>query len=125
LFCVAGAVLTWWGADELGRQATITFLVLGNEIGMRKKNDKLKDHTEAIAQEIVARMTQPEIGLSIYPKARPVPLRSVPEGVVRDHLGPYTCAELENGQFLEVRPAKYTFFMDHEARKRRAEAKTR
>jgi hypothetical protein len=100
-------------------------LVFGNEIVMRKKNDKLKDHTEATAQEIVDRMTPLEIGLSVYPKARRVPLRSVPEAVVRDHLGRYTYAEFENGQFLEVRPSKYTFFMDHEARKRRAEAKSR
>jgi hypothetical protein len=87
---------------------------------MRKKKDKLKDHTEATAQEIVAQMTPLEIGLSVYPTARPVPLRSVPEAAVRDHLGRYTYAELENGQFLEVLPGKYTFFMDHEARKRRA-----
>lgn len=94
---------------------------------MRKKKDKLntEDHAEATAQEIVAQMTPREIGLSVYPTARPVRLRSVPEAVVRDHLGRYTYAELENGQFLEVLPGKYTFFMDHEARKRRARVKTK
>ena len=46
---------------------------------MRKKNDKLKDHIEATAQEIVDRMTPREIGLSVYPKARPVPLGRSPK----------------------------------------------
>ncbi len=94
---------------------------------VRKKKDKLniEDHAEATAQKIVARMTPLEIGLSVYPTAKPVPLRSVPEAVVRDHLSRYTYDELENGQFLEVLPGKYTFFMDHEARKRRAQAKTK
>lgn len=92
---------------------------------MRKKDKfDIEDRAEATAQEIVARMTPLEIGLSVYPMARPVPLRPVPEAVVRDHLDRYTYAELENGQFLEVLAGKYTFFMDHEARKRRAQAKT-
>jgi len=91
------------------------------------KKDKLdiEDHAEATAQKIVARMTPLEIGLSVYPRARTVPLRSVPEAMVRDHLGRYTYAELEKDQFLEVLPGKYTFFMDHEARKRREQSKTR
>jgi hypothetical protein len=85
-----------------------------------KNKLNIEDHAEVTAREIVTRMTPLEIGLAVYPTGRPVPLRSVPEAVVRDHLGRYTYAELENGQFLEVLPGKFTFFMDHEARKRRA-----
>ena len=88
-----------------------------------KDKSNIEDHAEATAQEIVTRMMPLEIGLSVYPTARPVPLRSVPEAVVRDHLGRYTYAELENGQFLEVIPGKYTYFMHHEAHRRRAQAK--
>jgi hypothetical protein len=87
---------------------------------MNKNELYIDEHVEAAVREIVARMTPLEIGLSVYPAATLVPLRSVPEAVVRDHLGRYTYAELENGQFLEVLPGKYKFFMDHEARIRRA-----
>jgi hypothetical protein len=97
-------------------------LALGNERVVRKKREKINidERVEATAQGIMARMVPLEIGLSVYPTARSIPLRGATEAVVRNHLGRYTYAELENGQFLEVLPDEFAFFMDHEARKRRA-----
>jgi len=59
----------------------------------KKNKVNAEDHAEATTQEIVAQMTPLETGLSLYLRARPVPLRSVSEAVVRDHLDRYTYPE--------------------------------
>ena len=83
----------------------------------RKRRPKVETDlvTDTIAHEIVSTMTPLEKGLIIYPKAVPIQMKSVPFEVLEDHLKRYTKSELENGQFFEVLPGKYTFVMDEKA----------
>jgi len=74
---------------------------------------------EAVAQATVAQMSPLEIGLTVYPTAKPLALHSVPQAVVDDHLQRYSQEELERGQFFEVLAGRYVFFMDHEAKRLR------
>ena len=72
-----------------------------------------------VARDIVSQMSPLEIGLTVYPHATPVKLRHVPVGVMDDHLTRYTKAELKRGQFFRV-GNRFTFFMDHNAKAKRA-----
>lgn len=75
---------------------------------------------EQLAQSIVKGMSPLEIGLTVYPSARPVPLAEVPDNIITDYLARYTEDELKAGQFLEVTEGKFTFFMNHETKRRKS-----
>jgi hypothetical protein len=78
------------------------------------KNDLI----EKVAQAIVKGMNPREIGLMLYPSARPIPLSEVPEEIVQEHLDRYTEEDLKTGQFLETSKGNYTFIMNHETKRR-------
>ncbi len=92
-----------------------------------KKPIKIKRHPDPhldteidrIAHGMVAKMTPREIGLILYPSAKPIPLEQVPKDVIEDHLTRYTQEDLIAGQFLEVMKGKFTFIMDHETKGRK------
>jgi len=75
---------------------------------------------DRLAHAIVRAMTPLDLGLMLYPEAKPVSLSRVPAHVVVDHLNRHTPSDLETGQFLEVLPGKFTFIMSHETRKRKS-----
>ncbi len=88
---------------------------------MRNSNTKLPPLADAIdfvAHAIVSRMSALEIGSMIHPDGKAVALRDVPESVLTDHATRYSQKELEAGQFFKVQ-GKFTFIMDHEAKKAR------
>ena len=74
---------------------------------------------DRLAHETVQSMSPRDRGLMLYPNAEPAPLFQVPTHVVADHLNRYTQSDLENGQFLEVLPGKFTFIMSDETKKRK------
>ncbi|MDY7091649.1 MAG: hypothetical protein SX243_01620 [Acidobacteriota bacterium] len=74
---------------------------------------------DVLARAQIATMSPLEMGQLVYPQARPVPIEQVPDAVVREHLTRYSRRELERGQFFEVVQGKFTFFMDHEAKRKR------
>ncbi len=53
-------------------------------------------------------MTLRDIGLMLYPHAKPVSLPQDSEHIVTDHFNRYTESDIETGQFLEVLPGKFT-----------------
>jgi len=75
---------------------------------------------DMIANAVVETMSPLQMGKLIYPDAEPVNLPDVPEPVIRDHAARYTDKELKAGQFFRVH-GKYTFFMDHDAKKTRTQ----
>jgi hypothetical protein len=74
---------------------------------------------EAEAQAQIAKMSPLEMGRIVHPNASPVAIADVPETVLADHLTRYSRRELERGQFFEVLPGRFTFFMDHRAKRAR------
>ena len=90
------------------------------------KNDRHPDPLinrmiDEAADEIARRMTPLQKGLTLYPDAEPRTLDEVPRAVIDDHLDRYTRQDLEEGQFLEVSPGKYTFIMAHRTKKRKSQ----
>ena len=85
----------------------------------RHPNPEIDRMIDENAQQIIQGMTPLEIGLLRYPNATPREFGEVPADVIADHLKRYKMRELKEGQFLEVLPGKYTFFMGHETKKRK------
>ena len=80
---------------------------------------ELERALDEAAAQIASRMSPLEMGLLIHPDAQPVALKGVPTDVIDDHLTRYTRAELNRGQFFRIGD-RYTFFMDHQAKAKRA-----
>ncbi len=78
-----------------------------------------EDVIDSFAQDIVGRMSPLQRGKLLYPHARPVAVKDLPQNVLSDHLNRYTSEELRDGQFFEVFPEKFTFIMGNEAYDRR------
>lgn len=74
--------------------------------------------TEA-AKTIVRDMTPLQKGLMLYPSATPRSLEAIQSEVLNDHLKRYSRQDLMDGQFLEVRPGKYTFIMGEKTKRRK------
>ena len=75
----------------------------------------VKDVVDKISEDIVSNLTPLEIGKMLYPDAIPVEYSCVPDEVKKEHRTRYTEEELENGQFFEVLPGKYTFIMSQKS----------
>ena len=75
----------------------------------------VKDVVDKISEEIVSNLTPLEIGKMLYPDAIPVEYSCVHDEVKKEHRTRYTEKELENGQFFEVLPGKYTFIMSQKS----------
>ncbi len=86
--------------------------------GPTRRSPTVEETIDTLAHAIVAKMSPLELGKMIYPDAEPVDLARVPQPVIADHTTRYTEKELKAGQFFRVGD-KYTFFMDHEAKKTR------
>lgn len=76
------------------------------------------DAVDLLAHDIVSRMSPLEIGKMIHPDGEAVALCDVPKPILTDHAIRYSQKELGAGQFFKVQ-GKYTFIMDHEAKKAR------
>ena len=85
---------------------------------MKNNDDEIDGFIDTAAHQMVSQMSPKEIGLMIHPDGKPVKLNRVPEDIIQDHLTRYTKKELKRGQFFLVRE-KYTFIMDHEAKRKR------
>ena len=82
-----------------------------------------EDVIDSFAQDIVRRMPPLQRGKLLYPHARPVAFKDLPHSILSDHLSRYTSEELQDGQFFEVLPGKFTFIMGNEAYERRSSLK--
>ena len=78
-----------------------------------------EDVIDSLAQDIVVRMSPLQRGKLLYPHARPVAIKDLPQSVLSDHMNRYTSEELRDGQFFEVLPERFTFIMGNEAYDRR------
>ena len=85
----------------------------------RHPNPEIDRMVDETAHQIIQGMTPLELGLLRYPYATPREVGEVPGNIIADHLKRYTMQDLIEGQFLEVLPGKYTFFMGHETKKRK------
>ena len=85
---------------------------------MNKYPKEIVDLVDVMVHQSIYKMSPKEIGLMVHPDGRPIKLNKVPEDVIQDHLNRYTKRELKRGQSFLVRN-KYTFFMDHETKKKR------
>ena len=74
---------------------------------------------DSFAQDILRRMSPLQRGKLLYPHARPVAFKDLPQSVLSDHLNRYTSEELRDGQFFEVLSGRFTFIMGNEAHTRR------
>ena len=75
----------------------------------------VKNIVDKISEEIVSNLTPLEIGKILYPSAIPVEYSCMPDEEKKEHRTRYTEEELENGQFFEVLPGKYTFIMSQKS----------
>ena len=82
------------------------------------RSSVVEESIDTLAHAIVANMSPLELGKMIYPDAEPLDLVDVPQAIIADHTTRYTEKELKAGQFFRVGD-KYTFFMDHDAKKAR------
>ena len=78
-----------------------------------------EDLIDSFAQDMVQRMSPLQRGKLLYPHARPVAFKDLPQSVLSDHLNRYTSEELRDGQFFEVLPGRFTFIMGNTAHNRR------
>lgn len=78
-----------------------------------------EDLIDSFAQDMVQRMSPLQRGKLLYPHARPVAFKDLPQSVLSDHLNRYTLEELRDGQFFEVLSGRFTFIMGNEAYDRR------
>jgi hypothetical protein len=72
------------------------------------------------AHAIISHMSPLEIGKMIHPSGEAVVLCNVPKLILAEHGTRYSQNELEAGQFFKVQ-GKFTFIMDHEAKKARGQ----
>ena len=92
--------------------------IKNHQKGPSRRSLTVEETVDILAHAIVSRMSPLELGKMIYPDAEPIDLASVTEPVIADHFTRYTEKELKAGQFFRIGD-KYTFFMDHEAKKAR------
>ena len=85
----------------------------------RRPNSPIRRAIDELAQEFVEGMSPLQIGLLRYPNATSRNVNEVPTKVIRDHLSRYSMEDLSEGQFLELSPGKYTFFMGQNTKKRK------
>lgn len=83
----------------------------------RHPDSPIRRTIDELAQELVEGMSPLQIGLLRYPSATSMDMNDVPKEVIRDHLSRYSMEDLSEGQFLEVSPGKYTFFMGQNTKK--------
>lgn len=81
---------------------------------MKPKNT-VKNIVDKISKQIVSNLTPLEIGKTLYPDASPVEYSCIPDEIKKEHQTRYTEIELEDGQFFEVLPGKYTFIMSQKS----------
>ena len=85
----------------------------------RHPDSPIRRAIDELAQELVESLSPLQIGLLRYPNAAPRNVNDVPKEVVCDHLSRYSMEDLSEGQFLELSPGKYTFFMGQNTKKRK------
>ena len=101
--------------------ADLVIIVGCTEMEIRPNSDGgiPEEIIDSFAQDILRRMSPLQRGKLLYPHARPVAVKDLPQNILSDHLNRYTSEELRDGQFFEVLPEKFTFIMGNEAYDRR------